>query len=63
MHFLIDLPEDYPKNPPSVGFLVNFPYNMGASMNIPKGRLKDLFTLCLNILGNFNEYHPEWKTT
>ena len=53
IHFLIELPEDYPKNPPGVGFYCTFPYSMGASMAIPDGRLKGLFTLCLNILGNF----------
>ena len=53
IHFLIDLPEDYPKNPPGVGFNTSFPYTMGASMDISSGRLKNLFTLCLNILGNF----------
>ena len=53
IHFLIELPEDYPKNPTGVGFYCTFPYSIGASMAIPDGRLKGLFTLCLNILGNF----------
>lgn len=61
IHFMIEVPEDYPKSAPSVGFLHSFPYNMGASMTISKGRLIDLFTLCLNILGNFNFVHTEWK--
>lgn len=61
IHFMIEIPEDYPKSAPNVGFLHSFPYNMGAYMNISKGRLKDLFTLCLNILGNFSFVHTEWK--
>jgi hypothetical protein len=60
---LIELPKTYPQQSPSVGFATSFPYNMGASKTISDGRLKGLFTLCLNILSNFEEYHTEWKTS
>lgn len=63
IHFLLELPQDYPKKPPSVGFLCSFPFNMGATKYITEGRLKDLFTLCLNILGNFMGVHSEWSET
>jgi hypothetical protein len=36
---------------------------MGATKYITEGRLKDLFTLCLNILGNFMGVHSEWSET
>jgi len=65
IHFLIDLPVDYPKSAPNVGFVTNFPYKMGASMFISnkESRLNGLFTLCLNILGNFAFIHTEWIKT
>lgn len=52
--------ENYPKEPPNVGFSTEFPYSMGASLTARSGRIKGLYEICLNILGNLGHVHTEW---
>ena len=60
---MIELKKDYPKSPPYLGFNTEFPFNMGAAMKIyTKGPLEGLWTICLNIIGNFSDFHKEWQT-
>jgi ubiquitin-protein ligase len=61
LHFLIDFPKDYPSSAPSIGFSVPFPYSQGASYTKQDGRLKGKFVVCLDLLGNFDHVHTEWK--
>jgi len=62
LHAIFEAPSDYPQSAPSIGFCVNFPYNMGAHyINKKEGPLKNTLSLCLNILGNFSHVHTEWK--
>lgn len=61
LHFVIDFPKDYPQSAPNIGFSVTFPYNQGASYVKRDGRLKDKFVVCLDLLGNFDHVHTEWK--
>ena len=57
---LVVLKADYPISPPSVGFPVDFPYSMGATM-AGRDEFTGMTVLCLNILGNFDHVHTEWK--
>jgi len=61
LHFLIDFPADYPQSAPNIGFSFEFQYRGGAQYNMPDGRLKGKKVICLDILGNFQSYHTEWK--
>lgn len=61
LHFLIDFPTDYPRSAPSVGFSFAFPYSGGASYTKTDGRLAGKFVVCLDLLGNFDHVHTEWK--
>lgn len=62
MHAILEAPQDYPMNPPNVGFCVDFHYTMGASyINKNEGPMKGTKVLCLNLLGNFAHVHTEWK--
>jgi ubiquitin-protein ligase len=61
MHILIEFGEDYPQSAPKVGFCTEFPFHDGATMIASSGKLYGLFVLCLNILGNFDFVHTEWK--
>eukprot|EP00802_Teleaulax_amphioxeia_P006490 Tamp_06494.p1 GENE.Tamp_06494~~Tamp_06494.p1 ORF type:complete len:699 (+),score=122.88 Tamp_06494:183-2099(+) len=62
MPLLIQLNPDYPLSAPNVGFPVHFDYDMGATDHIKEGDLAGCLALCLNITGNFKEYHSEWAT-
>ena len=62
LHFNILFPSDYPDSAPSIGFTVTFPYNLGAAYVKSDGPLKGKFVLCMDILGNFDHVHTEWKT-
>lgn len=61
LHFLIDIPWDYPQNAPNIGFSFEFEYRGGAQYVMPDGRLKGKKVICLDVLGNFQSYHTEWK--
>jgi len=61
LHFLISFPTDYPHSAPSIGFSVPFPYRNGASYTKTDGPLKGKFVVCLDLLGNFDHVHTEWK--
>jgi len=61
LHFLIDFPFNYPQSAPNIGFSFDFTYMGGAEYIMPNGRLKGKKVICLDVLGNFQEYHSEWK--
>jgi len=61
LHFLIDFPSNYPQNAPNIGFSFEFQYRGGAQYVESKGRLKGKKVICLDVLGNFQHYHQEWK--
>jgi len=63
LHFLIDFPIDYPQSAPNIGFSFEFEYRGGAQYVMPDGRLKGKKVICLDVLGNFQSYHTEWKST
>jgi len=63
LHFLIDFPADYPASAPNIGFSFEFPYRNGASYTESSGRLKGKKVICLDVLGNFQSYHTEWKSS
>merc|ERR1711972_1120363 len=63
LHFLIDFPFDYPQSAPNIGFSFEFRYRGGAEYIMPDGRLKGKKVICLDVLGNFGNYHSEWKDT
>lgn len=63
LHFLIDFPADYPQSAPNIGFSFEFQYRGGAEYIMPDGRLKGKKVICLDVLGNFQSYHTEWKDT
>lgn len=62
LHFLIDFPYDYPQSAPNIGFSFDFEYRGGAQYTMPEGRLKGKKVICLDVLGNFNGIHTEWKS-
>merc|ERR1711977_700567 len=59
LHFLIDFPSDYPNSAPNIGFSFEFNYRGGAEYIMPDGRLKGKKVICLDVLGNFQDYHRE----
>jgi len=61
LHFLIDFPWDYPQSAPNIGFSFDFEYRGGAQYVMPDGRLKGKKVICLDVLGNFQHVHTEWK--
>ena len=61
LHFNIVFPTDYPQSAPSIGFSCSFPYSLGASYVKDDGPLKGKLVLCMDILGNFDHVHTEWK--
>merc|ERR1740138_1670527 len=63
LHFLIDFPADYPQSAPNIGFSFEFQYRGGAQYVMPDGRLKGKKVICLDVLGNFQSYHTEWKNS
>jgi ubiquitin-protein ligase len=63
LHFLIDFPADYPQSAPNIGFSFEFQYRGGAQYVMPDGRLKGKKVICLDVLGNFQNIHTEWKNT
>lgn len=63
LHFLIDFPQDYPQSAPNIGFSFEFEYRGGAQYVMPDGRLKGKKVICLDVLGNFGNYHQEWKSS
>merc|ERR1719190_222609 len=63
LHFLIDFPMDYPQSAPNIGFSFDFRYRGGAEYVMPDGRLKGKKVVCLDVLGNFQHVHTEWKDT
>jgi len=63
LHFLIDFPCDYPSSAPKIGFSFEFEYRGGASYVQQDGRLKGKKVICLDVLGNFDFVHTEWKQT
>merc|ERR1712178_605948 len=63
LHFLIDFPADYPQSAPNIGFSFEFQYRGGARYIMPDGRLKGKKVICLDVLGNFGNYHQEWKNS
>jgi len=63
LHFLIDFPADYPQSAPNIGFSFQFEYRGGAQYVMPNGRLQGKKVICLDVLGNFGEYHQEWKNS
>merc|ERR1719197_380223 len=63
LHFLIDFPQNYPHSAPNIGFSFEFEYRGGAQYVMPDGRLQGKKVICLDVLGNFQSYHTEWKDT
>ena len=63
MHFLLEFTEEYPMKPPNIGFSVRFNYKSGVISQIHAGKLKDKHGVCLNLVGNYANFHTEWKTT
>merc|ERR1719353_2439998 len=63
LHFLIDFPSDYPHSAPNIGFSFEFEYRGGAQYVMSDGRLKGKKVICLDVLGNFGNYHQEWKSS
>merc|ERR1719182_991415 len=63
LHFLIDFPANYPQSAPNIGFSFEFQYRGGAQYVMPDGRLKGKKVICLDVLGNFGNYHKEWKNS
>ncbi len=64
MHVGIQFTNDYPSKPPNAGFGVLFSSSeYGATDTIPTGPLSGMHSVCLNIVGNFQNYHSEWTTT
>jgi len=61
LHFLIDFPGNYPQSAPNIGFSFDFEYRGGAQYVMPDGRLKGKKVICLDVLGNFQHVHTEWK--
>jgi len=61
MHFNIQFPSNYPVSAPSIGFSYEFKYDLGASYQKTEGPLKGKKVLCLDLLGNFDKIHTEWK--
>jgi len=61
LHFNILFPSDYPQSAPSIGFTISFPYSLGASYVKSDGPLANKLVLCLDLLGNFDHVHTEWK--
>lgn len=65
LHLLIKFPPTYPQAPPNVGFSCDdIGYSNGAT-SVDGDRSSPLFgklTICLDILGNFSQYHTEWAT-
>ena len=63
LHFLISFPKDYPSNAPSIGFSTSFPYEDGGSSVETRADhpLRGKYYICLDLLGNFDSMHPEWK--
>eukprot|EP00929_Paragymnodinium_shiwhaense_P039282 TRINITY_DN2065_c0_g1_i2.p1 TRINITY_DN2065_c0_g1~~TRINITY_DN2065_c0_g1_i2.p1 ORF type:complete len:614 (-),score=143.84 TRINITY_DN2065_c0_g1_i2:327-2168(-) len=61
LHFLIDFPYNYPQSAPNIGFSFEFSYRGGAQYTMPDGRLKGKKVICLDVLGNFQDHHTEWK--
>jgi ubiquitin-protein ligase len=61
LHFLIDFPHDYPQSAPNIGFSFEFPYRGGAEYVMREGRLEGKKVICLDVLGNFQGVHTEWK--
>lgn len=58
IRFCLEFPDDYPENPPNGFFETYVAYEGGATYKDEKNRLG----ICLNIFGNFNKLHSEWKT-
>ena len=57
-HVLIEIPAEYPSKPPSLYFRSTIRYQNGAQTEVKdKGA-----SVCLNILGNWSNYHSEWGT-
>lgn len=63
LHFLIEFPCDYPSSAPKIGFSFEFEYRGGASCIMREGRLVGKKVICLDVLGNFDFVHTEWKQT
>eukprot|EP00435_Cladocopium_sp_Y103_P060335 s288_g22.t1 len=63
LHFLIEFPCDYPSSAPKIGFSFEFEYRGGASYIMREGRLVGKKVICLDVLGNFDFVHTEWKQT
>eukprot|EP00434_Breviolum_minutum_P033586 symbB.v1.2.029722.t2/scaffold3287.1/size59763/9 len=63
LHFLIEFPCDYPASAPRIGFSFEFEYRGGAEYIQQEGRLKGKKVICLDVLGNFDFVHTEWKQT
>jgi len=61
LHLVMTFPRDYPASPPNAGFCTQFPYRMGANYVESSGPLAGKMVVCLDILGNFQHYHTEWK--
>ena len=64
LHFLIKIPDDYPDKAPSIGFCTKFPYHGHHSgyETDSNSVLFNKFTICLDLLGNFEYLHAkEWE--
>lgn len=56
LHFVLEMPENYPASAPHAFFVSPITYHNGASMKDSKGRT----VICLNLFGNFSFFHTEW---
>eukprot|EP01064_Diplonema_japonicum_P001506 TRINITY_DN1096_c0_g4_i1.p1 TRINITY_DN1096_c0_g4~~TRINITY_DN1096_c0_g4_i1.p1 ORF type:complete len:528 (+),score=152.07 TRINITY_DN1096_c0_g4_i1:71-1654(+) len=59
VHFVLELQGDYPISPPNAWFVTPITYHGGAVNHDSKGRR----SVCLNIFGNFKQFHGEWGST
>lgn len=57
---VVIFPQDYPNTAPSCGFPIDFGYTMGASYVKRDGELAGMMVVCLDLVANFDEVHPEF---
>ena len=59
LHFVLDLPPNYPVGSPAAAFVTEISYVGGSADRDAKGRM----TICMNIFSNFLDQHEDWATT
>ena len=59
LHFVLELSSEYPVKQPDAYFVTDITYHGGAANKDSKGRT----AVCLNLFGNFAQYHTEWASS